>query len=76
MVLIQNSIVLWNYLYLSQLLANNANNEQRQQMLSSIKQSSMIAWQHVNLHGEYDFTKFAANNSSFNMEKILTLKLS
>ena len=75
MVLIQNSIVLWNYLYLSELLANNADNEQRKQMISSIKHGSVITWQHINLHGEYDFTKHAANDVPFDMNKIMSLNI-
>ena len=75
MVLIQNAIVLWNYLYLSQLLANNPNIKQRQQIVDSIKRGSMIAWQHVNLDGEYDFTKHAANDTFFDLTKIFSLKV-
>ena len=37
-VLIQNSIVLWNYLYLSQLLTNCADESERAEMLSLIKE--------------------------------------
>lgn len=73
MFLIQNSIVLWNYLYLSQLLANNDNKNQCKQIVESIKQGSMINWQHVNLHGEYDFTKHATNDPPFDLEKIFAL---
>lgn len=74
--LIQNSIVLWNYLYISQLLANTDNREEREEMIKSLKKSSMISWQHINLHGEYDFTKNAANDDTpFDMSKILNLKV-
>ena len=73
-VLIQNIIVLWNYLYLSQLLANNGDAEERLNMITSMKRGSLIAWKHINLQGEYDFTKHAANNNFFNMEQILSLK--
>ena len=72
--LIQNIIILWNYLYLSQLLANNANTEERINMIKSMKRGSLIAWKHINLQGEYDFTKHAANNNFFNIEQILALK--
>lgn len=75
MVLIQNAIVLWNYLYLSHLLANNDNLEERQQMLQQIKSGSVVTWQHINLQGEYDFTKKIPDVFIFNMEKIRTLKL-
>ncbi len=75
MVLIQNAIVLWNYLYLSELLANTVDPEQRKQMLAFIKKGSIMTWQHINLHGEYDFSKQAANDRAFDLEKILALKI-
>lgn len=74
MVLIQNAILLWNYLYLSQIVVNNANSNERARMFHSIKRGSMMAWGHINLQGEYDFTKPAANSILFDMEKILALK--
>lgn len=74
-VLIQNSIVLWNYLYLSQLLTNCQNGDERSEMISLIKDGSVMTWGHVNLHGEFDFRRSAANDSSFDMDKILSLKL-
>lgn len=74
-VFIQNAIVLWNYLYLSQLLANNADPEEQKRMLESIKRGSIITWRHINLYGEYNFTKYAANQAIFDMERILGLKV-
>jgi TnpA family transposase len=75
MVLIQNAILLWNYLYLSQLVVNNEDTKERIRIISLIKRGSMMAWGHINLQGEYDFTKSAANDSPFDMEKILALKV-
>jgi TnpA family transposase len=75
-VLIQNAIVLWNYLYLSQLLVKRTTATEKTSLLNIIKQSSMLSWQHVNLQGEYDFTRPAANTTlPFEMEKILSLKI-
>jgi len=74
-VLIQNAIVLWNYLYLSQLLANCGNNQERQDMVEMIRNCSVIVWRHINLHGEYDFKRQAGNNTPFDMERILALKI-
>jgi TnpA family transposase len=74
MALIQNAILLWNYLYISQLVINNEDSKERARMIYSIKRGSMTAWGHVNLQGEYDFTKPAANEIPFDMEKILALK--
>ena len=74
-VLIQNAIVLWNYLYLSQLLANCRDNNERDDMASMMKSCTVIIWRHINLHGEYDFKRQAANHSLFDMDKILALQL-
>lgn len=73
-VLIQNAIVLWNYLYLSQLLTNNANITERNKIIEAINKGSVISWQHINLQGEYDFTKHNNNDIRFDMDKILSLK--
>lgn len=72
-VLIQNAIVLWNYLYLSQLLINNADRNERKRMIDSIKRGSIITWQHINMQGEYDFTKHVSNDQLFDIEKIFEL---
>ncbi len=74
-VLIQNAIVLWNYLYLSQRLSKTADPDDRQDMLEAITGGSIIAWAHVNMQGEYDFTRRAANDDVFDMQSILALKL-
>ena len=62
---IQNCIVLWNYLYLSQILVH-LDEKNKELLLKTIKESSVISWQHINLHGEYDFT-LAVNDSVFNI---------
>jgi len=54
--LIKNSIVCWNYLYLSKKLSNESNPERHEEMLAAIKHGSIVTWQHINLHGEYDFS--------------------
>ncbi|RLA49622.1 MAG: hypothetical protein DRQ97_00365 [Gammaproteobacteria bacterium] len=74
-VLIQNGIVLWNTLFLSHQLSNTSNNEDRDAMLKAITSGSLLSWQHVNLQGEYDFRQSAANGSSFDMSRILALRL-
>ncbi|HIN69118.1 MAG TPA: Tn3 family transposase [Methylococcales bacterium] len=74
-VIIQNAVVLWNYLYLSQLLTNCADEQEREAMILMIGQGSVITWCHINLHGEYDFRRHAANESTFDMGKIFALSL-
>jgi len=74
-VLIQNAIVLWNYLHLSQRLSNIADPSEREDMVASITGGSIIAWRHVNLQGEYDFRRSSANDDPFDMQRILALKI-
>ena len=74
-VLIQNTIVLWNTLYLSQQLSNTHDTKERSEMLKAITSGSLLTWQHINLQGEYDFRRAAANDVSFDLARILALKL-
>jgi len=74
-VLIQNTIVLWNTLYLSQQLSNTRDTKERSEMLKAITSGSLLTWQHINLQGEYDFRQAAANDVSFDLARILALKL-
>jgi len=74
-VLIQNAIMLWNYLYISQLLVNCIDEKERHDMISMIKDGSIMSWRHINLHGEFDFTRHVSNDDMFNLNKILKLKM-
>jgi hypothetical protein len=55
--LIENSIICWNYLYLSKMLAETATESEKQNLVNVIKNGSIVAWQHINLQGEYDFSE-------------------
>ena len=54
--LIKNAIICWNYLYLSQKIADESDEDRRQNLIASVRNGSVVSWQHVNLHGEYDFS--------------------
>jgi TnpA family transposase len=74
--LIQNAIVLWNELYLSQKLALLEDGESRKALLTIIRNGSTLIWHYVNLHGEYDFTQdIEEQDMLFDMNKILALKV-
>jgi len=75
-VIIQNAIVLWNYLYLSQEILAIEDKEERENYIGAIKRGSVITWGHVNLRGNYDFRRKAANDSQFDLESIKLLKIS
>ena len=54
--LIKNCIICWNYLYLSQKLEEIEDTASREAFLDAVAHGSAVAWQHLNLLGEYDFS--------------------
>ncbi len=73
--LIELSIICWNYLYLSQLIANK-NESEREKYLNIIKNGSILVWHHINQLGEYDFSDEKIKDSvGFDFRKILNLKI-
>lgn len=52
--IIQNLIILWNYLMLTKLIMR-CNPEKRKEIIDIIKHGSIITWRHINLLGIYDF---------------------
>ena len=55
--LIENAIICWNYLYLSQKIIDETSKDRRQELVGSIRNGSIVSWQHLNLQGEYDFSE-------------------
>lgn len=55
--LIQNSITLWNYLFVSEELSQITDQTKLQNLIKLLKNSSMMAWAHINMHGKYEFLK-------------------
>lgn len=71
-ILLQNSIVLWNYLFLTQLLVKTEDPLKHAEILKIIQNGSIMTWLHINLLGEYDFRRKPASNAPFfDIEKIL-----
>src|ERR1700740_1137196 len=54
--LMKNCIICWNYLYLSQKLEEITDTESREALLDAVAHGSAVAWRHLNLLGEYDFS--------------------
>ena len=75
--LIQNAIVLWNYLFLSEKLAKTTDLVERSEMLTAIQAGSIVNWQHINLQGEYDFAgkNLHQNANTFDLPKIFDFSL-
>jgi Tn3 transposase DDE domain len=72
--LIRNVIICWNYLYVSQGLAEEADEERRHALLTALKNGSIVLWHPLNLHGEYDFSEEKLQDSvGFDLLKIWRL---
>ena len=54
--LIKNSIICWNYLYLTRQIEKADNEEEKQSLRQVITRHSPMSWAHVNMLGEYDFS--------------------
>ncbi|MGE3818034.1 MAG: Tn3 family transposase [Isosphaeraceae bacterium] len=54
--LVKNAIVCWNYLYLTQEITDAPDEATRAALLESVAAGSAVAWNHINLLGEYDFS--------------------
>ncbi|MCT2409841.1 Tn3 family transposase [Chryseobacterium antibioticum] len=67
--LIQNTIILWNYLFISNKLSEIEDEDEIQKSLELMKNSSIMIWQHVNMHGKYDFI-INLDKPPFDMDKI------
>lgn len=72
--LIQNSIILWNYLYISDKLSKVEGTSEYEKLLDILKSSSVMTWQHINMHGEYDFA-MSNKKLSFDLDRIMKLKV-
>lgn len=55
--ILKNYIVCWNYLYLSQKLAEITDPTLHETLLQAILHGSVVAWRHLNLLGEYNFSE-------------------
>ena len=74
--LIENSIICWNYLYLSKLISEAETNDQKSNLINTIKNGSVVAWRHINLLGEYDFSEERLKNSiEFSLPELLELQV-
>lgn len=73
--LIQNSIVLWNELYLSQKIVSTDDEVMRAQIVETIRNGSTQSWGHLNFNGEYDFRDGILSDSEFELDKILALQI-
>lgn len=53
--LIKNAIICWNYLYLTRLIQQAKNPEEKSSQLEQIKMNLPMTWGHISFNGQYDF---------------------
>ena len=71
-ILIENAVICWNYLYLTKALANIIDTKQRKDFIRTVRNSSVVTWQHINFQGEYDFSEEMLKNSiKFSLPELL-----
>lgn len=62
--LIQNSIICWNYLYMTKKLKEEKDDLERETIIETIQNSSIVHWSHINFYGEYDFTNLDKSDAT------------
>ena len=73
--IIQNIIILWNYIELTKIIMQSDLKTQAV-LINNVTNASIITWQHVNLHGTYDFSNLAvANDNDFEYDEIINFKI-
>ena len=69
--LIQNCIILWNYMQLTQLILDTKDEAEKLKIIDTIQAGNILTWRHVNFYGIYDFSKIEVEKQSyFDIEKI------
>ena len=72
--IIQNIIILWNYIELTKIIMRSDPDE-RVLLLENILSASILTWQHVNLHGTYDFSNLlSANDPDYSLDDVINFK--
>ncbi|OJY11825.1 MAG: hypothetical protein BGO90_13935 [Legionella sp. 40-6] len=73
--IIQNIIILWNYIELTKIIMQS-DNEERERLLESITSASILTWKHVNLHGTYDFSNLLSSNApEYSLDDVINFKV-
>ena len=74
--LIENAIICWNYMYLSQKVRDADSVAEKKNLIRTIQNGSVVAWQHINLQGEYDFSEEVLKDSiEFKLPELLALQV-
>lgn len=63
-------------MYLSQKVRDADSVAEKKNMIRTIQSGSVVAWQHINLQGEYDFSEEVLKDSiEFELSELLALQV-
>ena len=75
-ILIENAVICWNYLYLTKMHSKITDNKYKKEFIRTVKNSSVVTWQHINFQGEYDFSEEMLKNSmKFSLSELLEVSV-
>ena len=72
--LIQNTVVLWNYLTLTKKLSAS-DSKSVNEIMKMLSNTSMISWRHINIHGEYDLDILGLQSANFDIKSLVNYKI-
>lgn len=73
--LIQNAIMLWNYMKITQIYEKMETEIEQQKLIETVQNSSIMSWSHVNANGEYVFVRKPEKDASFHIEKLKEVQI-
>ena len=73
--ILQNTVIAWNYLYLSDYLLSIENPEQRELVADGISEGSVISWEHINMLGTFDFDQLESPAFMASLKQMRNIKL-
>ncbi|MFC3193249.1 Tn3 family transposase [Marinicella sediminis] len=73
--LIKNLIICWNYLFLSDYYSKLNSKEDKEMVIESIRKGSVIAWDHINMIGQFDFDQAVPGSFTTTVREMMKLKI-
>jgi TnpA family transposase len=73
--ILQNAIILWNYLFLSDYYNSLDNNDERRVVSEMISKGSVIAWKHVNMMGIFDFDHDVPRSFKSTIKQMMSINI-
>lgn len=73
--ILQNIVIVWNYLYISDYLLGIKDKELREEVIQSISAGSVISWDHINLLGTFDFYHEQIKSFEYTLDEMKSIEI-